>query len=196
LRIQAKNEVKSFYHLILDPLNPRITFFLFDPQSCSAYNQYWSKKTGVDPMPHFGLMDPEALGAEAAALQRARLHIRGGRRRLRQGKISTGLGTLFDALLFAMAWYIADSERRKALPLKNGDDLRDDRTVFARLAEAGVIDGRLDYDSLYGLVEAAPAFSANYDYSESLRRFEALLIQLGVLPFAEDELPPEDPSTY
>jgi hypothetical protein len=27
-------------------------------------------------MPHFGLMDPDALGTEAAALQRARLPIR------------------------------------------------------------------------------------------------------------------------
>lgn len=36
-------------------------------------------------MPHFGLMDADALGPIEAPLMRARLHIRGGRRRLRQG---------------------------------------------------------------------------------------------------------------
>src|SRR5512137_2955749 len=107
-------------------------------------------------MPHFGLMDPDALGAEAAALQRARLHIRGGRRRLRQGKISAGLGTLYDALLFALEWYMASPDRRKTLPIKVGDNLRDDRTVFALLVKAGVIDDRFDYEALKDLVHTAP----------------------------------------
>ncbi|MBI5585702.1 MAG: hypothetical protein HY892_17975 [Deltaproteobacteria bacterium] len=147
-------------------------------------------------MPHFGLMDPNALGTEAAALQRARLHIRGGRRRLRQGKISAGFGTLFDALLFALAWYIASPDRRKSLPLKEGDDLRDDRTVFARLVEAGVLDGRFDYQAFNDLMETAPAHSSTYDYSEPLRSIEAIMIRLGVMPFDENELPPEDPATY
>jgi hypothetical protein len=147
-------------------------------------------------MPHFGLMDPDASGTEAAALQRARLHIRAGRRRLRQGKISGGLGTLYDALLFAMAWYIASPDRRKTLPLKEGDDLRDDRTVFARLADAGVIDGRLDYEDFNGLVESAPTFSSAYDYSEMLQRIETAMTRLGVMPFEESELPAEDPATY
>jgi hypothetical protein len=147
-------------------------------------------------MPHFGLMDPDALGVEAAALQRARLHIRAGRRRLRQGKISAGLGTLYDALLFALAFFIASPDRRKTLPIKEGDDLRDDRTVFARLVETGVIGGQFDYEAFKDLVESAPAFSSTYDYSETLRRIESIMIQLGVMPFAENELPPEDPSTF
>ena len=63
-------------------------------------------------MPHFGLMDAKALGPERAALQRARLHLRGGKRRLRQGKISAGIATLSDALSFAMEWFCASPERR------------------------------------------------------------------------------------
>ena len=147
-------------------------------------------------MPHFGLMDPDALGTEAAALQRARLHIRGGRRRLRQGKISAGLGTLYDALLFALEWYIASPDRRKTLPIKEGDNLRDDRTVFALLVKAGVIDGRFDYGAFKDLVEAAPSESSVYDYTEILNRVESVMTRLGVMPFEESELPPEDPSTY
>ena len=139
-------------------------------------------------MPHFGLMDADALGAEAAALQRARLHIRGGRRRLRQGKISAGLGTLYDALLFALD--------RKRLSIKNGDNLQDDRTLVALLAEAGVIDDRFDYAGFKELMETAPAESSDFDYMEILNRIETVMTRLGVMPFEESELPLEDPSTY
>ena len=147
-------------------------------------------------MPHFGLMDPDALGAEAAALQRARLHIRGGRRRLRQGKISAGLGTLYDALLFALEWYIASPDRRKTLPIKEGDNLQDDRTLFALLAESGVINGRFDLEGFKDLVETAPSETFDYDYAEIVNRVESVMTRLGVMPFEESELPPEDPSTY
>ena len=147
-------------------------------------------------MPHFGLMDPDVLGAEAAALQRARLHIRGGRRRLRQGKISAGLGTLYDALLFALEWYIASPDRRKTLPIKEGDDLRDDRTLFALLVESGVIDGRFEYGAFTDLVHTAPPESSAFDYTEILNQVESVMSRLGVMPFEESELPPEDPSTY
>ena len=141
-------------------------------------------------------MDPDALGAEAAALQRARLHIRGGRRRLRQGKISAGLGTLYDALLFALEWYIASPHRRKTLPIKEGDNLRDDRTLFALLAESGVTDGRFDLEAFKDLVETAPSETSGYAYTEILNRVESVMTRLGVMPFEESELPPEDPSTY
>ena len=56
-------------------------------------------------MPHFGLMNEQELGPVAGPLQRARLHLRGGKRRLRQGKISAGIVTLYDALEGAMLSY-------------------------------------------------------------------------------------------
>jgi len=147
-------------------------------------------------MPHFGLMDPDVLGAEAAALRRARLHIRGGRRRLRQGKISAGLGTLYDALLFALDWYVASPDRRKNLPIQADDNLGDDRTVFALLVKAGVIDSRFDYEVFKDFVEAAPYESSVFDYTEILNQVESVMLRLGVMPFDESDLPPEDPSTY
>jgi hypothetical protein len=147
-------------------------------------------------MPHFGLMDPDALGAEAAALQRARLHIRAGRRRLRQGKISAGLGTLYDALLSALEWYAASPDRRENLPIGDVDNLADDQTTFALLVKAGVIDSRFDYSTFKHLVDTAPPESSTYDYAEILNQVESVMNRLGVLPFLESELPPEDPSTY
>jgi len=148
-------------------------------------------------MPHAGLMDSDALGPEAAALQRARLHIRGGKRRLRQGKISSGLLTLYDALNAAMEWYIASPERRSNLQITEDDDMKDDKTVFSVLTRSGVIDGNFDYEAFNKLVEMAlNREMPDYDYRDVLCGIESVMTQLGVMPFDESELPAEDPATF
>jgi hypothetical protein len=147
-------------------------------------------------MPHSGLMDEKALGPESASLQRARLHIRAGKRRLRQGKISTGWLTLYDALLFAMDWYIASPERRKNLAIKETEDLRDDKTLFSLLKRSGVIDDRFDYEVFKKRVYSpSPEKTEGYDLIKTLKAFESLMTRLGVMPFDGNKLPPEDPST-
>ena len=148
-------------------------------------------------MPHFGLMDEEALGPVKGPLQRARLHIRGGKRRLRQGKISAGIVTLYDALEGAMRSYIAEPGRLAKLAVGKGEDLNNDKTLYAALVGAGVIDGKLDFEAFDRLLERAlneemPA----YDYRELLTNIEAVMTQLGVMPFDETLLPPEDPKTF
>jgi hypothetical protein len=148
-------------------------------------------------VPHFGLMDEDVLGPEAGPFQRARLHIRAGRRRLRQGKISAGIVTLYDAMLSAFRWYVASRERKKALDIREGDDLTDDKDVFAVLIRSGVLDGKFDYAEFDSLVEKAMNNEMpGYDYSVVLKGVEDVLTQLGILPFDEGELPPEDPSTF
>jgi hypothetical protein len=148
-------------------------------------------------VPHFGLMDEEALGPEAGPLQRARLHIRGGRRRLRQGKISAGIVTLYDAMLSALRWYVADPQRRRTLDIRAGEDLTDDKTVFEILIRSGVLDGRFSYQEFDKIVEwASDNEMPDYDYRSVLRGVENVMTQLGVMPFEESELPPEDPSTF
>ena len=104
-------------------------------------------------MPHFGLMDEYALGPVEGPLMRARLHIRGGKRRLRQGKISAGIITLYDALCSAMEWYIAVPERKKRLKMKEDDNLKDDKILFAVLNDSDVLDGTFDYGAFNELVE-------------------------------------------
>ena len=148
-------------------------------------------------MPHAGLMDERALGPEEGPLLRARLHIRGGKRRLREGKIAAGIVTLYDALNGAMEWYIASPERIKRLLIAAGDNLNDDRSLYRVLVLSQVLDGGFDFDAFDRLVETAlHEEMQDYNYREMLDGLEGVMIRLGVMPFAESALPPEDPETY
>ena len=148
-------------------------------------------------MPHFGLMNEDALGPVQGPLQRAMLHIRGGRRRLRQGKISAGIVTFYNALSSAMQWYLALPARRSKLVVGGDEDLLDDRTAYAVLVRSGVLDGRFDFAAFDRLTEHALLNEmSGYDYRAVLKGVEAVMEQLGIMPFDEEDLPPEDPSTF
>jgi len=149
-------------------------------------------------MPHAGLMDTkDSFEKPEGALLRARLHIRGAKRRLRQGKISAGIVTLYDALMFALRWYISAPERREALAVRKEDDLTDEKTVFDILKRSNVFIGGFDYDAFGALVDKASTEEMpEYDYNGILRDFEAFMTVLGVMPFNESELPSEDPATF
>ena len=149
-------------------------------------------------MPHFGLMDTkDSFEKPEGALLRARLHIRGGKRRLRQGKISAGIVTLYDALMFALRWYIAMPGRREALSVRKEDDLSDEKRIFGKIKSADLFPFDFDYDEFNALVEkASEEEMPEYDYSGMLRDFEAFMTSLGVMPFDEAQLPPEDPATF
>jgi uncharacterized protein YjhX (UPF0386 family) len=148
-------------------------------------------------MPHFGLMNEDALGPVEGPLQRAMLHIRGGKRRFRQGKIAAGIVTLYDALSSAMQWYLALPARRSKLVVVRDEDLLHDRTAYAVLVRSGVLDGRFDVDAFDRLTEHALVHEMpGYDYRELLEGVEAVMEQLGVMPFDESALPPEDPKTF
>lgn len=147
-------------------------------------------------MPHAGLMDEEALGPEKGLLMRARLHIRGGKRRLRQEKIADGIAALYDAFVSAVRWY-AVSDRRPALKLLPGEDPQNDADLYRGLVRSGVLDGSFDFDELDRLLDTAlggeiPVF----DRHAFLKGMDSVMIGLGVMPFDETKLPPEDPSTF
>jgi hypothetical protein len=143
-------------------------------------------------------MTPDnSFKSEEGALLRSRLHIRAARRRLRQGKISAGILTLYDAILFAMSWYFFSPERRNNLKIKEGDDLKNDRTLFAILVRSGVVDGKFDYPAFDQFVEdAAGEELPGYDYTAVLKEIQSFMTQLGVMPFDEQALPPADPNTF
>jgi len=148
-------------------------------------------------MPHFGLMDERKLGPVEGSLQRARLHLRGGKRRLREGKISAGIVTLYDAIEGAMQAYAADAERKTHLTIKTGENLNDEKTLFVVLVRSGVLDGRFDFEGFDRLTERALHEDIRvYDYRRLLMEIESLMTQLGVMPFDEALLPPEDPKTF
>ncbi len=149
-------------------------------------------------MPHFGLMNTkDSFQKPEGALLRARLHIRGGKRRLRQGKISAGIVTLYDAFMFALSWYIALPEKKEALALRTENALSDDKKVFELIKNSGIFPVDFDYDEFDALVKKAlKEEMPDYDYSGMLTAFESFMTGLGVMPFNESELPPEDPATY
>lgn len=148
-------------------------------------------------MPHFGLMDERGMGPVEGPLLRARLHIRGGKRRLRQGKIAAGIVTLYDALDAAMTAYVADMAHRKRLSIREGENLNDIRTLFAVLVRSRALNGAFDFESFDRLTERAlHEEMPGYDYRELLSRIEYVMNELGVMPFDEESLPPEDPSTF
>ncbi len=142
-------------------------------------------------------MDERALGPVEGPLQRARLHIRGGKRRLRQAKYSAGIATLYDALSAAMQSYIASPERRRRLVVGERDNLNDDRTVYAVLVRSGVLNGAFAFDAFDRLLDRALAEEIReFDYRELVEGLDFVMTQLGVMPFDEAKLPPEDPKTF
>jgi hypothetical protein len=142
-------------------------------------------------------MDEKALGPEEGPLQRARLHIRGGRRRLRQGKIPEGIVTLYDAVCAALEWYFASQERRARLIIRGDDDLNDDKILYEILRRSGILDSSFDYGAFNELVDGVLYRDlSRYDHEGVLRGVESVMTQIGVMPFDEQELPPEDPSTF
>jgi len=142
-------------------------------------------------------MDEKALGSVKGPFQRARLHMRGGKRRLREGKISAGIVTLYDALLGAMESYVNSPENRRHIVITAGDDLRSDKTLYAVLVRSGILDGAFDFEAFSRLTETAlEEEMPSYDYHDVLNGIEQIMAQLGVMPFDESKLPPEDPSTF
>ncbi len=148
-------------------------------------------------MPHFGLMEEQRMGPAEGPFLRARLHVRGGRRRLRQGKIAAGIATLYDALEGAMQAYIADPKRRAGLVIGKDENLNDEKTLYGVLVRSHVLDGGFNFESFDRLTERAlHEEMPGYDYRELLAGIESVMTQLGVMPFDEASLPPEDPKTY
>ena len=147
-------------------------------------------------MPHFGLMNADTLGPSRAALQRARLHIRGGKRRLRQGKISAGIVTLYDALECALEWYVSSPSRSGPLGLREVEK-RNSAAIYRRLVKLGTLGGSFDFVAFDSLVERALGEELPEGaHGNLLEGLETVMRELGVMPFDEGMLPPESPQTF
>jgi len=148
-------------------------------------------------MPHFGLMDESAMRKDEAALLRAKLHLRGGRRRMRQKKYAAAIATLYDAVLSGIKWYILSFKGESAVQADEGIYLRTEQELFNSLVQAGVLDGIKEFENLDGLVDQALTGKVPpFDEDQVVTQVERWLTQLGVMPFNEEALPPEDPNTY
>lgn len=148
-------------------------------------------------MPHFGLMDESVMSREAAARLRAQLHLRGGRRRLRQTKFAAGVAALYDALCSGMRGYILLAEESSLLQLKAKVDCCTDRELFLALVQAGILDNPKAFESLESLLEQLlKGLTPAFDQRGVVALIEHWLTRLGIMPFDEDALPSEDPNTF
>jgi hypothetical protein len=142
-------------------------------------------------------MDESAMPRELAALLRARLHLRGGRRRLDEGKDAAGVAALYDALCSGMRWAILTAPEASLPGLKTEIDGRSDREVFMALAQAGVLDRVMEFEQVDALLDQLlTGLTPTFDRQRLLTHIEHWLHLLGVLPFDETLLPAEDPNTY
>jgi hypothetical protein len=96
-----------------------------------------------------------------------------------------------------MRSYVDDPEKRGGLDIREGEDLGREAILYQVLVRSRVLDGKLDFYAFDLLTERAlreeiPAF----DYLELLAGIESVMTQLGVMPFDEASLPPEDPRTF
>lgn len=145
-------------------------------------------------MPHFGLMDESRMTPEEAELLRARLHIRAGRRRLRQGRVGTGISVMYDAFLSALRWYAASPERRATLGLPEGEGYDYERNIWRALAGKGLAEGGPDFEAFEELSgHALEKDLSGLDFQSILDQLENFLTRIGVMPFDESTLPPERP---
>lgn len=148
-------------------------------------------------MPHFGLMDESAMARDEAALLRARLHLRGGRRRMHQGKFAAAVATLYDALCSGMRWYILTARQESLIGMRAEIDHCADHDLFRVLVAAGVLDDPNAFARLATLLDQClVGLGPSLDPAEVMALIERWLTRLGVMPFDEGALPPEDPNTY
>ncbi len=145
-------------------------------------------------MPHFGLMDATKMNEADAALLRVRLHIRGGRRRFERGMLAPGIASLYDALQYAMRWYILSPDHRMQLGIADSEHFGDDKDIFAVLARSRVLDTAFDFDAFESLVERAlHDESFKFNAPQALAQIENVMTALGVMPFDVAALPSEKP---
>lgn len=147
-------------------------------------------------MPHFGLLDESSMDEADEALMRARLHIRGGRRRLAQGKGAAGVSALYDALLAGIRWFILSHRETVPFSLVKMEDMDDEKSLFDVLEREELIS-RKDVSYLIDLIEKALGNEAiEVDQELIVAELDDVMTRLGVMPFDEGALPPEDPSTF
>jgi hypothetical protein len=139
-------------------------------------------------MPHFGLMDPDKMDAYNAALLRSILHIKGGKKRLDEGKISDGVAALYDAVIHALEAKFLSSKEKLTPYINQSDDLTEEKDIFLVLKRARIIDNTISIDDLnyldLVLEETLEGITDSFDENRFMSRFDNLMTQLGVLPLS------------
>ncbi len=145
--------------------------------------------------PHFGIMNEEELGEKKAAFTRTRLHIRSAKRRLLEGKISHGIATYWDAVIYGLRWYYYTHKHDVSINEK--DDIYYPEKLFPLLIKSSVLKSDFDFDKWFKVAEdAIDGPFTDYDPSELMLDFEMLFTDLGICPFDESALADEFTGIY
>ncbi len=138
----------------------------------------------------------EAKSGEAEfTLQQARLYVRAGKYRFRHGKLGPGIAALYDALSYAMRWYISSPEHKERLGFAEGHRVDDERELFLSLRRTGVLKECFDFDEFETFVDEALACEIFcFDPGEVYAGVEKAMVQLSVMPFDEGALQTANPA--
>lgn len=146
-------------------------------------------------MPHFGIMDEDALGDVNAAITRTKLHIRSAKRRLLEGKISHGIATYWDAVIYGLRWYYYVNKDRVAS--HEEIEIYYPEKLFPLLLRSGVLKTKFNFNYWFQVAEDAIDHPlSDYDPTELMEQFELLFTDLGIWPFDESVLPDEMVGLY
>jgi len=150
---------------------------------------------GIRNMPHFGLID-ENLSEIEKLLLRARLHVRGGKIRIKLNRVSDGIAALYDAMIHAFYWFFLKDDELKPLLCDNHGNYKDEDHLYNILISLGKINRGFNMKTFLKLSEMALNNEVNdYDYKELLKNYNHLMEQLGVIPYDEEKLPKGTPIT-
>ena len=149
-------------------------------------------------LPHAGLIEP-SMPRDEEALLRAKLHVRGGRKRLSKGDNADAVAALYDAFISAMWRFVVSPDLWKELVIHGTDDLSDDLTLFHVMKRSGAITSSFDEDDFMKfatmLDQALDGQAVSFDNAAFLKKYEAVMKELGVLPIKQGELPERDSIT-
>jgi hypothetical protein len=96
-----------------------------------------------------------------------------------------------------MLSYAESPDTGPRLQFLPGERRYDSKVLYAVLVRSGVLDGSFDFEAFDQLTEKALYQElVGYDTRDLLVGVESVMTQLGVLPFDEAGLPPEDPGTF
>jgi len=149
-------------------------------------------------MPHFGLIR-EGISKDEEALLRARLHIRGGDRRLEEGQFADAVASYYDAMSAGMKRFFLSESLRDCYVLPDVSNLEDDGFLFIELKGAGVLDDSINMEEFDFLKMVLEKAFENEVTDEILTRFRSIVqkigVQLHIIPFVPGELPEVDSLT-
>ena len=128
-------------------------------------------------MSYYDAVDTTTAADACTILLCARLNLRGAKRLLQSGSLTSGISALYDSVLFGMHYYIA--EHKDCIYADSGDAT----ALFYTLVCAGVFVDQHAFNRLSLMVERVLwqktyAFDAN----ATLFKVEEMLTRLGVMP--------------